>query len=419
MIWLQRRDGSFVDHPQAVFENDRVCEDSDAVFLDVDRDGDLDLYVASGGNQVPEFLTDRIYYNNGEGNFSAGPRILPLFSINTACVKPADFDQDGDLDLFIGGRNVKNKYGVAPRSYLLQNDGGIYKDVTETFSLELMNIGMVTDAIWVDIDQDNLLDLVVVGDWMAPTFLMNKATSFTMLPSDKNNLGLWKSISHFDFDQDGDQDLLLGNYGLNSSLFAGENRHLKLYIIEKSQSVLPILAYQRGSSFYPVHAKDELTKAWPELGKKFTNYHDFAGKTVQEVFGEELRIAQELDANQFGSLYLENNGGGSFTKKLLPPETQISPINAIALADVNTDGHMDVFIAGNNYQMVHTQTRNDAGQGCLLLGLGGGNLAPISPVESGFWSGGEISHLVQIATPGHNLLLAARNNDSLLQFALP
>jgi hypothetical protein len=420
LIWLQTSQGNFVELPQPVFENDAVCEDSDAVFLDVDNDGDADLYVASGGNQVPEFLTDRIYYNNGEGQFTAGPRVLPMFSINTACVRPADFDKDGDVDLFVGGRNIKNKYGISPRSYLFKNNGGMFEDVTESFNSELINIGMVTDASWVDIDLDNSLDLVVVGDWMAPTFFINKGTAFTMIPQNNSNRGLWKSVHPYDFDQDGDQDLVLGNHGLNSSLFVSHDPHLKLFLVHTNeQNTSPILAYQRGSSFYPVHAKDELTRVFPALGKKFTNYKDFATKTVQEVFGELLKNAQELDANQFGSLYLENIGGGQFKEYLLPPEAQVSTVNTMTFADINLDGRMDILVAGNNYQMAHTQTRNDAANGCILLGLGGADFSTISPSESGFWADGEITHLRQIDVQNNRMLIAARNNDRLLLFSMP
>ncbi|NND31066.1 MAG: RNA-binding protein [Saprospiraceae bacterium] len=416
-IWIQQSDGHFLEMRQPVFENDAMSEDTDAAFLDFDLDGDLDLYVASGGNQVREYLTDRLYINDGSGRFTSGQRALPILPINTACVRPADFDKDGDLDIFVGGRNIKNRYGETPQSYLLENQDGKFVDVTPTKCPELLTAGMVTDATWVDFDDDKVLDLVIVGEWMAPMFIENRGVTFSPRVRDSRMIGLWNTIEHGDLDSDGDQDLLLGNLGLNSTIFGSDARELKLYLIKRDQSLIPVLSYRIDDEFYPVHSKDELERAFPELGKKFNHYGDFAGKSVEEVFGNMLVDANVLQANQFASLYLENVNG-AFKEHSLPAAAQVSCINSSILSDINGDGHLDMLLAGNNYNVVYTHTRNDASYGLTLLGDGEGNFDVILPQTSGFWAGGPVSKLTLLRGPGRLQVAIARNDAALSVYQL-
>ena len=418
-IWIQQTNGLFAELPQPILENDAICEDSDAVFFDADLDGDLDLYVASGGNQVREYLVDRLYVNNGSGSFTVGQRSLPPLAVNTACIRPADFDQDGDQDLFVGGRNIKDKYGMIPKSFLLENREGVFVDVTAERSPDLLNAGMVTDATWVDYNGDKTLDLLVVGEWMAPTIFENRKHAFTKQSTGNENIGLWTSIGHCDIDADGDEDLFLGNMGLNNTIYGPDASDLKMYLVSQGESLLPILCYRIGLDYYPVHSKNELTSVFPELAKRFNHFRDFAGKPAEAVFGEMLLNAEVRTANQFASMYLENTGN-AFVQHLLPPEVQISNINAFCFTDINHDGHQDVILAGNNYNIVYTQVRNDAGFGAILLGDGKGNFEVLPPPISGLWADGHVNKIALLNDVSGNIahIAIARNDADLSLFTM-
>lgn len=417
-IWIQDPDGQFSESVQPVLMNDQDFEDTDAVFIDIEQDGDLDLYVGSGGNQVLELLTDRLYLNDGSGHFTTGQRLLPVTRTNTACVRSADFDQDGDTDLFVGGRNLKDQYGSPAESYILINVGGRYEDHTRQICPDLEQIGMVTDACWVDFDTDGFSDLVVVGEWMAPTLFKSDGKTLKKLEADPKNIGLWQCIFPCDLDADGDLDLIIGNLGLNSILISHHEADIRLYLISREGEHEPVMAYERGGTYFPLNTRDELIKVFPEIAKKYTSYQDFGGRSIEEIFSEsQIGKARILTANQLKSVYLENDRG-SFLMHTLPNITQSSSLNAFCSTDLNQDGALDILAAGNRWNTSQAQGRYDACWGWVLIGNGMGEFQVMNPSESGFWVPGEVNRLLKFTSNGLDHILAARHNDSILTFSL-
>lgn len=410
---------------EALFQADSVYEDVDAVFFDADNDKDQDLYVVSAGNEFfgkMSQLFDRLYLNDGKGNFTRSENSLPAMYDNKSCVRPYDFDKDGDLDLFVGGRVLGYNYGKSPNSYLLVNDGkGHFKDQTETLASELRKAGMVADAIWADYDNDTDEDLIVASDWMPVQVFENMNGKFNKagisgLPENK---GFWGALAAADFDKDGDIDLMAGNLGINTKFRKRPDSWLKMYVkdIDANQTLEHILAYSLGEKWYPVANKDELGKQLPLLNKKFTDYKSFAGKTIEEIFtAEQLKDADILQVNRFESVYLENTGKRSFNLHKLPLEAQVSKIFAFHIEDVNQDGNLDVLLGGNFYGASMYQGRYDASYGLLLKGNGKGSFAPVLPTENGFLLEGEVRKIKALQTKDGKLLVVARNNLPLQVF---
>ncbi|MDP5140309.1 MAG: VCBS repeat-containing protein [Spirosomaceae bacterium] len=354
-IYLQKVTG-FEQMKQAAFQADSIFEDVDVVFFDADGDKDNDLYVVSGGNEfygemIQQF--DRLYINDGSGNFTRSSTALPPMFDNKSCVKPMDFDKDGDMDLFVGGRVVGYNYGKSPRSYLLVNNGkGKFTDQTEKLAPELREIGMTTDAVWADIDKDGDQDLTVIGDWMGIEIFENNTGKLSRA---KNGLekfaGFWRGITAADFDKDGDIDFVVGNLGTNTKLRKEADGKLKLIMkdFDGNDATDQILVYNRGKDWYPANNKDEMGKLLPSIiNKNFPEYKDFAGKSIDKIFTkEELKGATELLINTFESVYLQNNGDGSFELKPLPSLAQVSKVMTMMNEDVNKDGNLDVIIGGN------------------------------------------------------------------------
>jgi enediyne biosynthesis protein E4 len=421
-LFLQQADGRFLATTNTSFAADAAHEDVDAQFVDVDGDGKLDLYVVSGGNeasgQAPELL-DRLYLNDGTGQFVRATDRLPAMYTNTSCVRPFDFNGDGYPDLFIGGRSIARQYGNTPTSYLLINDGkGGFTDQTDQLAPGLRQAGMITDARWFDYDGDGSIDLVVVGDWMPVTFFRNTGGQLAEMPQPpglEQSSGFWQSLALADLDGDGDLDLLVGNLGTNSKLRReGENSQLKLYVkdLDNNGTLEQIMAYQQGGKWYPVASKDELGKQLPHLKKRFTAYKDFAGKTLEEVFtSEELEGAQVLEVNRFESLYLENLGGGQFRQHFLPPLAQVSSIHAFLVQDLDGDGFPDILLGGNQHRVSTYQGRYDASYGLLLKGDAAGGFTPVQAgSQAGFLFEGEVRAIEPLKTAQGTLLLIARNN---------
>lgn len=407
----------------ADIEADSVYEDVDALFFDADKDGDLDLYVVSGGNEFfgqMEEQYDRLYRNDGKGNFTRDRQALPPMPDNKSCVRAADFDGDGDTDLFVGGRVVAYAYGRTPRSYLLQNDGkGNFKDITSTVS-GLADVGMVTDARWADLNGDKQPDLAVVGDWMSPVVFLNQKGKLTAAKDNglQNLNGLWQAIAAADLDGDGDTDLLAGNIGLNTKFIKDSNPLLQIFVkdFDKNGRDEQILAYNRGEKMYPVAFKDEVGKQIPSvINKKFTAYNQYAGKTLGEIMEDKLmQDATRKSVNTFASLWLRNDGKGNFTPLPLPAEAQMSKIFTFHVADVNRDNRPDVLIGGNLYGVSTYQGRYDAFCGLVLLNQGNGQWKSLLPHQSGWLTEGEVRDMQPVAIGGKQRWLVARNNGSLL-----
>ena len=422
-LLVQQANGKFVASKQIAFEKDSVYEDVDAAFFDADRDGDPDLYVVTGGNEffgtMPE-LNDRLYLNDGKGNFARANANLPAMTDNKSCVATADFDQDGDIDVFVGGRVVGYKYGENPKSYLLINDGkGRFEDKTEQIAPQLRHVGMTTAAVWADTDNDKDPDLVVVGDWMPIVVFENQGgktlTSDRQDDELKQKSGFWHAIEAADFDNDGDIDFMVGNLGLNNRLIKQATPALKMYVkdFDGNGSTEQVLAYLRDDSWYPLNSKDELGKQMPGIiNKRFTTYGDFAGKTLTQVFkADELRGSTEKMVNTFESVYVENRGKDGFVVSALPREVQFSKIFTMSAGDFDGDGKLDAVCGGNFYGVSTYQGRYDASFGWFLKGNGKGQFAAVWPTNCGLMLDGELRDLKKINVGGNLSILGIFNNQ--------
>ncbi len=426
-LLLQQANGRFVTSSQPIFVSDSTYEDVDAAFFDADGDKDLDLYVVSGGNEfydkMPEQL-DRLYLNDGKGNFSRSANALPPMYDNKSCVRPFDIDQDGDLDLFVGGRVVGFGYGKSPNSYLLVNDGkGHFSDQTEKLSTGLRKAGMITDAVWTDYDGDKDQDLILAGDWVSIRIFANDKGHFsemTLNTKDEMPLnGFYQRVIAADFDHDGDIDLMAGNIGTNTKFRKTPDSQLRMWVkdVDNNQSTEQIIAYNRGKEWYPLAFKDELGKQMPSIiNKRFTDYVSFAGKPLSAVLkDDELKGAEEFTVNQFASVYLENQGG-QFIVHELPMLAQVSKLFALQAIDIDQDGDLDILGGGNFYGVSTYQGRYDASYGLVLRNDGKGNFSALSPVDSGFLLNGEIRDIRSMRTAQGPLIVVARNSAGLQLF---
>ena len=423
-LFIQNKNGSFQLQVQSCFEKDKACEDIGALFFDADGDKDPDLYVVSGGNEFlpdsPE-LQDRFYLNNGKGVFTKTTDRLPAMLTSGSCVKAGDVDNDGDLDLFIGGRLVPGSYPLAPRSCILENNGrGYFKDVTENYNKSLMNPGMVTDAVWTDFNGDKHLDLIIVGEWMGIRVFQHDGKHLTEISGQaglKNTEGWWNAIEAADFDLDGDMDYILGNLGLNSQIKASVGEPATIYAkdFDNNGSVDALMCYFIQGKSFPFYAKDDLQDQLPFIKKKYPSYEAYASQTINDIFpAEELKTALALKACVFASCYLENKGNNQFSLSPLPPVAQLSPIYAIQTGDYTGDGNPDMILAGNFFGTRIKFGEYDANKGWLLTGDGKGNFKALSDLQSGFQFRGEVRDIADMGLAnGKKILIFALNNDSV------
>ncbi len=426
-IFLQNRQSGFDAVLDSVFIKDSRCEDVDAAFFNADGDGLPDLYVVSGGNEFfgnAEPLRDRLYLNAGNGRFHKAESMLPEIYANGACVKPADFDHDGDVDLFVGSRSVPWQYGIIPENHLLINDGrGLFTDETVSRAPALSRVGMVTDAVWIDLNKDDDQDLIVVGEWMPVTVFHNQRGKFIEVTAKyglQDMQGWWNTVAAADFNQDGFVDLVAGNLGLNSILKAGKDKPVQLFINDFSGDGKQdqILTYYNGEKSYPLASSELMLSHFSALRKKYTAYTNYASESIGDIFSrEQLDTASVRIATEFASTLLMNNGDETFSLKRLPIEAQFSPLYSILVEDFNRDGHHDLLLGGNFYGVPPDQGRNDASYGSLLLGDGEGAFAPVSLQNSGFIVTGEVRAIKSLQTAtGETLVMAARNNDTVMIF---
>ncbi|MDN5217251.1 VCBS repeat-containing protein [Fulvivirgaceae bacterium BMA12] len=425
-IFRQQANGAFREYAIHSFENDRNHEDVDALFFDADGDNDADLYVVSGGNEFEEgniLLQDRLYENTGNGQFTKLSN-MPFANTSGSCVKAADYDRDGDLDLFIGGRQKPGHYPMPATSHLLRNDSKngaiIFTDVTKKAAGVLIDVGMVTDAVWLDLDRDSWLDLVLVGEWMAPTVLRNNQGSFediTSLTGLSDEKGWWFTIATADFDNDGDKDLIAGNLGLNYKYKATKSEPFEVFQkdFDGNGSLDIVLGYYDAGKRYPLRGRECTSNQMPFIKEKFKSYHEFGLATLSDVYGDgNLQSSLHLQAKNFASCYFENKGDGFFDVKPLPAMAQLSAVNAINIDDFDKDGHLDLVISGNFYPVEVETVRNDASYGLFLKGNGKGEFKPVLPFESGFYAKGDVRHSKIIKRSyGKKGILIAKNNDFL------
>jgi hypothetical protein len=422
-LFLQGADGRFRTSDDAAFRADSLHEDVAAALFDADGDGDLDLYVASGGNEFwgeHEGLQDRLYLGDGEGNFQRSDDRLPEIFENGSSVVPGDFDGDGDLDLFVGSRVVTREYGLTPRSSLLENDGtGRFADVTSERAEGLADAGMVTSAAWFDHDDDGQLDLAVVGEWMPVRLFVQEDGRFGERTAEaglSGTNGWWNRVTAVDLTGDGREDLVLGNLGLNSFLRASPGEPARLYVHDfaRDGKLEQILTFYKNGVDYPLAGRDELISVLPHLRAQYPSYADFGASRLEDIFEEsELQEARVLEAKVFASSVAVNNGDGTFELQPLPIEAQFAPIHAVLADDFDGDGNTDVLVAGNQYSVPPVRGRYDASYGTLLLGDGTGDLRPVDMGASGLAIRGQVRDMAFLErADGERLIVLARNGET-------
>jgi enediyne biosynthesis protein E4 len=417
-IFLQQADGSFRLSPQEALRRDLIADDVAALFFDADGDGHLDLYVASGGyDYLPEDLAlqDRLYLNDGRGNFSRDPDALPLMRTSSSCLAAADLNGDGALDLFVGGRLIPGEYPQTPTSYLLLNDGtGQFRDAAAELAPGLADIGMVTAAVWLEGGQT----LVLAGEWMPLTFFRKQGGRFQNVSAqalDAPTHGLWSALIAADLDGDGDEDLVAGNFGSNSQMKASAAQPVRLYYadFDDNGSVDPILTYYIQGQSYPAFSRDEIFSQLVSLKKKFTDYAAYSTAQIEDILSpEQLAMAQQLQATELESVWLENLGDGQWALRRLPAIAQAAPIHAIQALDADGDGRMDLLLAGNLERARASWGRFDANYGLLLRNRGGGQWEALPQYRSGFRSRGDVRGLLLFEQRGRQLVLFGRNNGA-------
>jgi hypothetical protein len=399
------------------------------VFFDANGDGHPDLYVVSGGNEFrgeDDALQDRLYVNDGRGGFHRDTAALPRFAESGSCVVAGDWSGDGRVDLFVGRRVVARGYGLAPRSYLLENDGrGHFRDVTAAKAPSLAAAGMVSSAAWIDYDHDGRLDLIVTGEWMSIRAFHQENRGFVDR-TDQAGLagtnGWWNTVTAADLNGDGRQDLVLGNLGLNSYLHASPAEPARAYVHDffANGTIEQILTVYKHGVSYPLAGRDELIKGMPQLRNKYPSYRSFGASRVDDILPKaELREATVLEARDFATSVALNRGNGTFDLQPLPTEAQLAPVYAILAQDFDRDGHTDLLLGGNFYGTKPLEGRYDASYGTLLRGDGDGGFAPVDLETSGLLIEGQVRHMALLRWAGGRRLIVVARNGEHLQFLRP
>ena len=418
-LFIQNTNDTFVFKESSSFKKDAGFESTCGAFLDHDGDGDMDLMIGAGGNEDQpniNFIV-RFYKNDGQGNFLVDPSNIPQLIGNFSTLEVEDYDDDGDPDVFLGARNIPGNYGLPPQSYLLRNDNGIWTDVAAP---SLGNVGMVTDATWADVDNDNDNDLMVVGNWMAIHIFKNEKGVITDPLIISDSQGWWNRIEPADLDKDGDTDFVVGNWGLNTKFKASRAKPLTMFVNDfdnngKSEFIInwyPPL----DSNSYPFAPKSELTSQLPGLRKTILKYNDYALKTYDSLFRPEVReksISYEVNYLESAILW---NDRGNYSLSALPIAAQVSPVFGILADDLDGDGNLDIWLGGNFYSLKPQVGRHDASRGVLLKGDLNKTFTYQPQERSGLYVEGEVRDVAMINSKKSNRLLVARNNNSILIF---
>lgn len=416
-LYLQNKEGNFEMQQKELFQEDVLNEDVSHVFFDANNDGYKDLLVVSGGNEFKEgeALSPRLYRNE-KGVFRKDTTQFDNVSINASKVTAIDFDNDSFLDVCITSNMVPQKFGYTPKQYLFKNDTeGNFIDVTELYGNEFMNIGNCNDIFWVDLNDDTFKDAIMVGDWMPISIFINDGKKLTL---QKNNgldttNGFWNTVKAADFDNDGDIDLVAGNWGLNSRLKASQKEPITLYKtdFDNNGSEETVVTYFYKGTETTVASKEELVKQMPFLNKQYLSFNDFANATVKEVFSEEkLNNALQKKVYELASCYFENTGNNTFKKHTLPFGAQVSSVNDIWLEDVNNDGNLDLLLVGNNFEISTQLSRLDASRGVLLINDGKANFT--EKKDEKFMLSGACRSIEKLTIKSETYLIITRNNNT-------
>jgi hypothetical protein len=417
-VFLQQKSGKFIKTQQPGLEADSNFEFVASCVADINQDGYPDLVFANGGNEfygTDEQLRPRVYLNDGKGVFTRDPASFKNLYINANTMLSLDFNGDGHADLFIGGRSVPFNYGQIPRSYLMMNDGhGNLTDVTDKVAPGLSNIGMVTNAIWFDIDGDGQKDLIVCLEWGGIEAFINHNGKFEKKEL-TNKKGWWNFILPVDLNNDGKIDLVAGNLGLNSRLHASEQEPVRLYYYDfdgngkKDQ----VLSYYLEGRELPFANKEELEKQIPGLKKKFLYAEDFAKAKFTDIFPrEDLDKAEVLSANYFSNAVLINKGNLQFDVVAMPWKAQLSSFRDAVVVDANQDSLPDILLVGNYYENNIQMGRYDADYATLLINQGNGSFCTES--LNGTQIRGQVRHIKKLTADGKEAFVLARNNDSTM-----
>lgn len=424
-FFRQKATGQF---QQRALPQPSPVDEMGVLLFDADGDRDLDLYVVGGGSEQLDgssLYQHRFFVNDGNGNFSHRPAALPDLRTSGSCVVAGDYDDDGDLDLFVGGRVSPGRYPMPDRSYLLQNNGGFFTDVTARVCSELVRPGMVTSALWTDFDNDNRPDLIVTGEFMSLRFFKNTGDRLHEITSETglaHTAGWWNSLAAGDFDEDGDMDYVAGNLGLNSRYHATPPEPLCIYAkdYDRNGTIDPIMCYFVQGQNYPGHTRTDLIKQINPMRGRFNTFLDYATARFEDSFlPTELAGAYVVKSDCFESSYIENKGNGRFVRRALPTNAQVGPVYGLLPGDHNGDGHPDVLLTGNSYATEVSTGRYDALTGLLLLGDGTGRLTPVRSAATGFRADGDAKGLAELhLATGARVVLVANNNGRLEGYAV-
>jgi hypothetical protein len=425
-VYLQDKAAKYTNKPQPSFEAFKSFEDVAVALVDVDKDGDLDLIIGPGGNNNEintRELQLRLFKNDGKANFTIDASAFPNTSMNVSVIISNDFNKDGFVDLFVGSRNYPFVYGQNPTSFLMQNDGaGHFKDVTPAIAPALANIGMLTGASWVDIDGDKQLELVVVGEWMAPHIFKYKNDKFEELASNLNELnGWWQTVQIADVNKDGKMDLIIGNVGENFYLQPSKKQPAKLFVndFDKNGIKDKVVTYTIDGKDMPVVVKRELEEMVPSIKKHSLKHIEYANKSIQEIFAvEDIKASIVKTFDYASSIVAINKGGGQFEIIALPAISQLSSINAIEVADLNKDGKLDLIVGGNHFDYQPQYERLDASFVEILIQKQGAQFDVMDPIKSGILLKGQIRDIKRLNKNGKTHFLFLQNNEFPVLFQL-
>jgi len=419
-LYVQNSTGDFIPIKNSAFDLDKKMEDSDATFFDANNDGFQDLYIASGGyhnfTENDVLLQDRLYLGDGQGHFSKTEGVIPKMHTSTSTVAAHDVNGDGFQDLFVGGRIIPGRYPESPESYLLINDGkGHFTNQVNSIAPELHKMGMVTDAVWADVNSDKSLDLIVIGEWMPISIFLNKngkLENATLNYFEEPLKGFWNTLQLSDLNNDGVLDIIAGNMGTNTQFKASSAEPVAMYFddFDKNGSVDPIFTYYIKGTSYPYLTRDEMLGQLASLRPRFTSYTDYADATIEDIFSaKQLNDAKKLSSNRMETTLLLGSMENKFTTANLPEQAQYSPINAINIYDFNKDGKKDILLLGNNHFFKLRLGKFDANYGTLLVGNGKGEFKYMNQVESGL----DVRAAVKSSLLIEDKLFLGINNNSL------